>query len=88
MDKGAVLDDPGFGFGRFGLGPIPQCVDAGMVISTQGEELGIFRYEPVDGMFLVRKSLIDMIFRVIQYSFSHFRILRQISTVDCIIDFW
>ena len=69
-DKGAVLIDPGFGFRRFGPGPVLQCIDAGIVVFTQVKKLGIFRHEKIYAMLFVRKSLSNMACFILHRSFS------------------
>ena len=66
-----VLIDPDFGFRLFGFGPILQCIDAGVVVLTQGEELGIFRHETIYAIPFIWKSLSNIMGFVIHSSYSH-----------------
>jgi len=65
-----VFIGSGFGLRLFGLGPVPKCIDAGIVVFTQVEKLGNFLYKKIDGMFFIRKSLSNMTCFVIHSSSS------------------
>ena len=65
-----VLNDPVFGFRRLGLGPVPQCIDTGVVVFGQGDKLGILRHEEIDKILLARKSLSNVMRHVIHISFN------------------
>jgi len=38
----------------FGVGPILQCIDTGIVAFTQGEKFGIFHHELINAMLFIR----------------------------------
>ena len=67
-DKGAVLVDPGLGLRRFRFGPVPQCIDTGIVVPTQVKKLGIFGHEKIYGMCFIRKPFSNMTCHVIHTS--------------------
>ncbi len=65
-----VLDDSVFGFRRIGLGPVPQCIDTGVVVFGQAKKLGILGHEEIDTIPMARKSLSNVVHHVIHSSFS------------------
>ncbi len=69
-DQGMVLNDPVFGFRRIGLGPVPQCIDTGVVVFGQGDKLRILRHEEIDAIVFVRKPLSNVMGHIIHGSFS------------------
>ena len=73
--------DPSFGFRFFGLGPISQCIDAGIVVFAQDKKLGILGREMIDGVFLVRKYFPDMTCAVIHCLFRHFKVMGEIKLI-------
>ena len=61
-----VFINPGLGFRLIRFRPVLQCIDAGLVIFTERQKLGILCYKDIDLVSIVLESLTNMMCRVIQ----------------------